>query len=294
MRTTAPRSPLVGGVEHKQALRALATIHSKRYLRHPVFLVTMLLLAGGVVQNVVGSGSDSWEGILTYPLWIGLPGVVIGYRLAVTENKALSLLPSAPVDLRVRTLALYAACAVPVAATGVFMLLNGATTALVGDPTDAFVLRPSTGEIGWVAYVASVGEVLVASFGGAALGVTVGRWLRFPGAGILVAVVLFLIEVVALGAGEGAPTWQDLWARGLNNLMPYGYWKASPEEARVYTTMRPGSPVGHLVYSMALCGLAITAGVLKGAEPAVRTAWRRIGWISLAVAFVAYLWALLG
>lgn len=294
MSTNSSSGPLLGATQHKQVWRALARIHAKRYLRHPLFLATMLLLAGGVVQNALGSGSDSWEGILTYPLWIGIPGVVIGYRLTVTEDKAVSLLPSAPADLRVRTLALYAACAVPVVATMVFMLMNGATTALVGDPTDSFVLRPSTGEIGWLAYVASVGEVCVASFGGAALGVTVGRWLRFPGAGIVVAVVLFLIEVVALGAGEGAPTWQALWARGLNNLMPYGYWKAAPEEARVYTTMRPGSPVGHLVYAMALSGLAVTAGVLKGAEQAVRTAWRRIGWTLLTVACAAYLWALFG
>ena len=294
MSTTSHKAALLGGTGQRRALRTLARFHATRYLRHPLFLVTMLMLIAGVVQNALGSGSDSWEGILTYPLWIGIPGVVIGYRLTVTENKALSLLPSAPVDLRIRTLALYAACMVPVSVTAAFMLANGVVTAVVGDPTNDFVLRPSTGEIGWLGYVATLVEILVASFGGPALGVTVGRWLRFPGAGLLVAVVLFLVEIVALGVGEGAPTWQNLWARGLTNLMPYGYWKASPEEARVYTTMRPGSPVGHALYALALCGLAVTAGVLKDAEPAVRAAWRRIGWTLLALACGTYLWALLG
>jgi hypothetical protein len=58
--------------------------------------------------------------------------------------------------------------------------------------------------------------------------------------------------------------------------------------------MAPGSAVGHVIYAVALCGLAITAGVVMGAPPAVKTTWIRIGGGLMAVAVAAFLWALFG
>lgn len=289
---------LVGGAEQQRVLTSLARIHARRYLRHPLFLLSVALLTLGLVQAFVdpdGAGSQWDDGLLLYPLWLGLLGMVVAYRLTVTEDRALALLPSAPTDQRVRTLALYLACLVPVVTCLAFIGLAAVVNQL-SPASDAynFVLRPGTGEIGWVGYVTSQLEVVVACFGGPALGVTVARWWRFPGAGVLAALILFLVELVVLGLGEGSQFWMSWWARALDNAMPYVYWKAAPEAERLYTTMRPGSPTGHLIYATALCGLAITAGVLRGATPSVRAAWIRVGAVCAGVAVLAYAWALLG
>jgi hypothetical protein len=123
----------------------------------------------------------------------------------------------------------------------------------------------------------------------------VARWLRFAGAGVLAMVVVFLVEFLCLAMGEGANNVGDkVWARGLANLMPYRYWQYQVGADDTYSTMAPGSAVGHVIYATALCGLAITAGVLKGAAPAVKTAWIKVGGTLMAVAVAAYLWALLG
>ena len=241
-----------------------------------------------------GDNGAEWDSTLTFVLWIGLFGLVVGYRLAVTEEHALDVLPSAPTDQRVRTLALFAACLVPVGATVVVMGCYGVANLLVRQSADApFLLRPATGQIGWVDYIASVLEAPVSAFGGAALGIVVARWLRFAGAGVLAMVVVFLVEIVCLAIGETSRVGDELWARALANLMPYRYWFYQSTEG-TYSTMAPGSAAGHVVYATALCGLAITAGVLKGADPAVKTTWMKVGGTLMAVAVAAYLWALLG
>jgi hypothetical protein len=291
---------LVDTAVRKRVLVALAGIHAKRYLRHPVFLVTAALVLSGVLQAIVSPDGDNgadWDATLTFVLWIGLFGVVVGYRITVTEDQALDVLPSAPTDQRVRTLALFAACLVPVGAVVVLMGCYGVVNLLVPQSADApFLLRPDTGQIGWVDYIASVLEAPVSAFGGAALGIVVARWLRFAGAGVLAMVVVFLVEILCLAIGETSIVGDKLWARALANLMPYRYWFYNPDGAdgTYYSTMAPGSAVGHVIYATALCGLAITAGVLKGAAPAVKTAWMKVGGTLMAVAVAAYLWALLG
>jgi hypothetical protein len=297
--TRVDAAGLVDTAERKRVLVALAGIQAKRYVRHPVFLVTAALVLTGVWQAIVSPNGDNgaeWDSTLSFVLWIGLFGMVVGYRLAVTEEKALDVLPSAPTDQRVRTLALFTACLVPVGATVVLMGCYGVANLLVRQSADApFLLRPDTGQIGWVDYIASVLEAPVSAFGGAALGVVVARWLRFAGAGVLAVVVVFLVEFVCMAIGETSITGDKLWARALANLMPYRYWFYNPDGAEgTYSTMAPGSAVGHVIYATALCGLAITAGVLKGATPAVKTAWMKVGGTLMAVAVAAYLWALLG
>jgi hypothetical protein len=297
--TQVDAAGLVDTAERKRVLVALAGIHAKRYVRHPVFVVTAALALLGVIQAIVSPDADNgaeWDSTLSFAIWIGLFGLVVGYRLAVTEEKALDLLPSAPTDQRVRTLALFAACLVPVGATVVLMACYGVANLLVPQSADApFLLRPDTGQIGWVDYIASVLEAPVSAFGGAALGIVVARWLRFAGAGVLAMVVVFLVEILCLAIGETAAVGDTLWGRALANLMPYRYWFYNPDGAEgPYSTMAPGSALGHVIYATTLCGLAITAGVLKGATPAVKTAWMKVGGTLMAVAVAAYLWALLG
>jgi hypothetical protein len=288
---------LVGERAQQRVLLTLARLHAKRYLRHPLYLLGVVLLVGGVLnawRDPDGAGNAWDDGLLYYPVYLGILGLVVAYRLTVTEDRALALLPSAPTDQRVRTLALCLACLVPVVTCLLFMTAIATVNQLVPAGPDApFVLRPDTGEIGWVGYVSTQLEIVVACYGGPVLGIAVARWWRFPGAGVLAAVLLFLVEILALGLGEGGAYWLTWWTRAVDALVPYVYWKAAPGVTG-YTTMRPGSPTGHVLYALALCGLAITAAVLRDASPAVRATWRRVGGVLLTVAAVGYAWALLG
>jgi len=283
--------------QRRQVLGALGRLQARRYARHPVFVVAVLLVLLGIFQAVTAPDADNggeWDATLSFVIWLGLSGVIVGYRLTVTEDKAIDLLPSAPTNQAVRTQALFIACLVPVLATVALMALYGLANLAVPETSAApFHLRPDTGEIGWPDYLASVLEAPVSAFGGAALGVVVARWARVTGAGVLAVILLFLVEVIALGAGEGA-VGDALWARLLVNLMPYRYWAFQGAGDGVYTTMAPGSAVGHIVYAIALCGLAVTAGILKGATGTLRTSWIRTGAILFGIAAVSYLWAVFG
>ncbi len=283
----------------RQVLTALARIHARRFLRHPLYLTGVVLLTGGLVQAYMSPDEPGshWDEIgLSAAMFLGIPGLIVAYRLTVTEEKALSLLPSVPSDQRVRTLALCLACLVPAITILVFLALYAIVNQLSpGVSENPYSLRPGNGTIGWVGYVSSLAEVVVAGFGGAVLGVVTARWLRFPGAGILVAVGLFMVELIALAVGEGGPAvWDAWWVQAFTDLMPWVYWGADVGGDRMYESMRPGSPTGHLVYAVALCGLAVTAAVLKDATAEVKVVWIRRGWVLLGIAAAGYLWAVLG
>jgi len=278
-------------------ITALARIHVVRYLRHPLYILGVLLMTASLYMAYSrpdDAGYD-WDGLgISTGMYLGILGVIVGYRLTVTEEKALTLLPSAPVDQRQRTLALLAACLVPAVTIALFMGLHAIVNQISpGTGAHEFSLRPGDGNIGWVDYIAHLTENVVAGFGAAALGVATARWLRFPGAGILAGVGLFMVEIAALGLGEGGVSaWDSWWAQGINNLMPWVYWGVAPDG--VYDAMRPGSPTGHLIYAVALCGLAVAAAVLKGAGAETRATWMRRAWGLLGLAALGFLWANLG
>ncbi len=275
-------------------LSGLARIQARRYLRHPVYLVSVALLLLGAARHLLtGQIDTAWDQTLNWALWLGIPGVVVGYRLAVTEDRALSLLRSTPTDQRTRTLALYLACLVPVATCLALMVVYG-LVGLVHPPPAGYVVPQAPAQIGWLDYLFAVAEGPVACFGGPVLGVTIGRWVHFPGAGVLAAVALLMVELVALGFGESVPGVGEAWAsRVVVTLQPYVYWGAT-DESRTFTALRPGSPAGHLLYALAMCGLAMTAGLLRGAGPREKARLQRVGGALVAVVAASFLWALLG
>src|SRR4030095_5754490 len=137
--TDIEAAALVDTVDGRRVFFALARRPAKRYVRHPVFLVSVLLTLSGVLPAIVAPDGDNggdWDQTLTFVIWIGLIVWVIVSRLTVTEDKALDLLPSAPTDQRVRTLALFAACVVPVAATVVLMGCYGVANLIVPQSAD--------------------------------------------------------------------------------------------------------------------------------------------------------------
>jgi hypothetical protein len=139
---------------------------------------------------------------------------------------------------------------------------------------------------------------VVAAAGGPLFGIMAARWVRFPGAGVLAAVVLLLPSWATAGAAVEATgrLYENPVALAVSSAMPYTMWMVTDyvDDIGEFIGIRAGSPVGHLLYTVALCGLAVWAAVIKNAVGDVRTRWTRIGWILGATAVVTYLWAWLG
>jgi hypothetical protein len=268
-------------------------VQARRYLRHPLYLVGLALLA-----------ATSWELFTTdqpgfqaasdhfYPaFFLGVFGVIVANRLTRTEDAALALLPSAPMPATTRTLALFGACLVPALTAAVWLLLLVLKFVRVPPPAVATTAYGAWGLTGTL-----LAGSVVACFGGPALGVAVGRWLRFPGAGMLTAVVLVVVVMLgtsaALALSPSAPAWN--W---LGTLMPYSSWEVvDTTDAGVDTWrgLRDGAPFAYLFYTLGLCGLAVWAGVMKDAEGRMRRRWSRFGALLAVATAAAYLLAVLG
>jgi hypothetical protein len=271
-------------------------IQAGRFARHPLFLLGLAFLGLNMLamyDDSPTSPSAASEHVFV-SFFVGVIGLIVAARLTRTEDRALALLPSAPVPATTRTLALVGACFVP-ASVGLLWFAWRLLT---------WVSMPPPGELvaafgGWGPILAfNIGGSVVTCFGGAVLGVAVGRWLRFPGAEVLFALVLCVVVVFMVGGGlaqRSANEWHIVYLTA--TAMPWTDWvliDRTDDLTLDLVGVRDGSPYGHLLYAVGLTGLAIWAAVMKDAEGPERVTWRRRG-AALGVATVLGLaWAIVG
>jgi hypothetical protein len=277
-------------------LTQLARVHARRYARHPLFLIGFLIAIGYTIWDVVddpGFDPNRDGGIHFYSAFlIGVLGLIVAYRLTRTEERALALLPSAPTSQTTRTLALGLSCLVPAIAGGVILVIAVAGWQ-IGEPTYLERWADVVGPAELVAWAITTN--VVACLGAPLLGVAVARWWRFPGAGVVAAILLVAISVVGNTLAQEAmpdpfPLITFVWL-----LSPWAIWlETQASTGLTGEALGSGSPIGHLVYTIGLCGLAIWAAVIKDAEGPERTVWRRNGIIALVVAVGGLVWAVLG
>jgi hypothetical protein len=126
-------------------------------------------------------------------------------------------------------------------------------------------------------------EGVVCAVGGPLVGVMVGRWTRFPGAGLVAVAVLVGWSVLGTLSEAMSATRLSTLAR-LN--VPFTTWVGGPIDNHPWVP--GGSPEWYLAYLTLLCGLAATAAMLHEASGAQRTSLER-ALIVLAVLAVATL-----
>lgn len=266
----------------RSALGPLAWIEAKRFARHPLFLT-------GFVLALLASGGEYGPVELDHgfvpTFFVGIFGLVVAARLTASTRRCEAVVDAAPVSETTRTAALAAACLVP-AAAGLVVAVFFQLVMALHDPRPAYTYGVfTTGERYLILLVLPV----IACLGAPLLGVAVGRWLRFPGAALLVAVALILWGALAgylPSQGMDASTWP---ARILHMLTPYTAWVESNSDdgaSWVPTVVRSltGSPAWFAVWTLALCALAACAALLHGAEGRVRRAVLRASWVAGAVA----------
>ena len=240
------------------ALRSLALLEARRYLRSPIFLIGVGLL---LWTTVVATGDFSQNGGVTDPgdqaflpaFCLGLLGVFVGHQLTRSLEVSGEAIGASPSDGVRRTAALCLACLVP----GVVAL------AWVGWMYLALAVEdiPLSGAISAGARAAMLLSGVVTAVGGPLFGVLVARWLRFPGSALVAVVVLagwVLGSTVALAMPPSrAGTLLHLSA-------PLTAW-SSADRPRSPAWVAGGSPGWYLGYVLLLCGLAATAALLPSA-----------------------------
>ena len=240
------------------ALRSLAALEARRYLRSPLFVLGVALL---VWTTIVSTGDLGQNAATTDPgdldilpaFCLGLLGVFVGHQLTRALDGSAEALGASPSDGVRRTAALCLACLVPgvvaLAWVGWIYLALG-----VGHIPLSATISPG-------ARAATLLTGVVCAVGGPLFGVLVARWVRFPGSALVAAVVLAgwtLLSTVSL-------VWPPSRAGTLLHLSaPLTAW-VSMDSPRSPAWVAGGSPGWYLGYLVLLCGLAATAALLPQA-----------------------------
>lgn len=241
-------------------MRVLTALEARRYARHPLFLagVALLIWQMIVITQDAARAADEVAATLVdvaiYPAFtLGLLGVFVGIHLTRSMARSSEPIEASPTDGVNRVAAMCLACLVPGVVALVWLAWAYAVTAVWPLPATAM---PSS------SIAAIRGAGIVCAVGGPLFGVMVGRWTRFPGAGLLAAFVLFGWVTLSAGAlamsATRMSTLAHVWA-------PFVGWLSADDATEIVPWIAGGSPLWHLVYITALCGLAATAAMLHDA-----------------------------
>jgi hypothetical protein len=229
-------------------LRTLAWVEARRYAQHPLFLLgfALLICSSVAISNDLDATFPDFK--IAGSFCLGVLGVLVGHQLTRSMSRSTDAVAAAPADGVLRTAALCLACLVPGAVGLVWVTWLYLTALATGTPASSL----STAE-----RIAILLTGAVAAVGGPLFGVLVGRWTRFPGAGLVGAVLLMAWSLLSAGA-------VNLAASHLSDVLrlsaPFAFW-TSGETGGGDNWVAGGSPWWHLAYLVLLCGLAATAAM---------------------------------
>ena len=237
---------------------ALAAREMRRFVVNPVFLFAVVMTAWSVWVGrsapVTGLGTGNW-----YPaILLGGFGMMATFWLTRSMRDSEPVVGVTPTTLPARTAALCAVAVVPflcgVLTLFAFLHFHPAGARVYGafsPPAQVAVL---------------VGQIVIPSLGGPLLGVALGRSVRFPGA----ALVLFLVIFGWVNVATFPTLWHPDSAAftALRLFSPFAFFTYMKNVADV-TTWR-GSPWFFLGWQLALCAIAVLAALLRGADGRVR------------------------
>ncbi|MBA2446154.1 MAG: hypothetical protein H0V49_12605 [Nocardioidaceae bacterium] len=243
---------------------ALAQQEARRLLRHPLMMLGFAFFVGtaGVSLFTDNPATAAFSMVDAMPsFYPGVFAILAASLTASRDHRAGSDELVAPLPGRAfeRVLALCLASVAPALLMLIFVLLLHAGYVSQG----VYVDTPNVWHL-------TQGAVTV--LGGCLFGVMVGTWAPTRSAALF-ALVLMVIANLWVNAGGGP---HELF--GLS--MGWGQW-GSPD-GRVWGGLAPGSPMGHVVYLLGLCGMAATAALLRVADR--RTPVVVAGFVSVALA----------
>jgi len=280
MTTLAPARPEAAA--SRATFTALAAREMRRFIVNPVFLLAVVLTAWSTwtFQSAVVPDID---GVNWVPaILLGGFGMMATFWLTRSMRDSEPVVGVTPTTLPARTAALCTVAIVPflcgVLTLFAFLHFHPAGARVYGafsPPAQVAVL---------------VGQIVIPSLGGPLLGVALGRWVRFPGAALVLSLILFGWVNVATFGSLSHPDSAAFTA--LRLFSPFAFFTYMNNAADV-TTWR-GSPWLFIGWQLALCATAVLVALLRGADGRVRFRVTRTLSIVLVVAAILLVLAATG
>ena len=260
---------------------ALAARETRRFVLNPVFLFAVAIT---VYAPWAGPGTvTDIDTANPYPaIFLGGFGMMATYWLTRSMRASEPIVGVTPVTRPARTAALCTVALVPFACGCLallrFVQLIPVSNALYGP------FSPSAR----VAIL--VGQIVIPALGGPLLGVALGRWVRFPGAALVLFLILYgwvtLVTILSMSHPNSA------FVAVLRLFAPFAFFTSTDNGAGV--TAWRGSPWFFLGWQLALCAIAVLVALLRGAEGQVRSRLIRTLAIAAAAAVIMLVLAVTG
>ena len=270
--TLAPARP--EAVAGRATLAALAAREMRRFVVNPVFLFAVVMTAWTTWDGRSASVTEI-DTANPYPaIFLGGFGMMATYWLTRSMRDSEPVVGVTPTTLPARTAALCAVAIVPflcgVLTLFAFLHFHPAGSRVYGafsPPAQVAVL---------------VAQIVIPSLGGPLLGVALGRWVRFPGAALVLFLVIFGWLNVATIPSFFHPDSAAFTA--LRLFSPFAFFTSTDNGGDV--TAWRGSPWFFIGWQLALCAIAVLVALLRGAEGRVRFRVTRTLQIVLVVAAI--------
>jgi hypothetical protein len=245
-------------VAGRAALVPLAVRELRRFVLNPVFLSGVAMAAWWAWA--VPRADTEIDELIGYPaIFLGGFGMAATYWLTRSMRASEPVAAVTPVTRPARTTALCGVAIVPLLC-GVLTLVLFLRVYPVGD----VVFGPFSPS---ARIAVLIGQIVVPSLGGPLLGVALGRWVRFPGAALVLFLVIFgwveLVTILAIWHPDSAPI------AVLRLFSPFAFFTLHADAGGV--TAWRGSPWFFIGWQLALCAIAVLVALLRGAEGPVRS-----------------------
>jgi hypothetical protein len=278
--TLVPTPP--GVVSGRGTVAVLAVREARRFVLNPLFLLAVAMVAPLAWATPDTTLTEIDEAVWWPATFLGGFGMMATFWLTRSMHASEPILAVAPVPRTTRTAALCSVAIVPFACGVITLLLFLHAYPVTGPAYGAFSQSARLAIL--------VGQIVVPTLGGPLLGVALGRWVRFPGAGFVLFLVLFgwgnLVTFPSLTHPDSTPLVV------LRLFAPFAFFTVHTDAGQVMAWR--GSPWFFLGWQLALCTIAVLVALLRGAEgPARRRIVRALGIVAAAGA-ILLVWAALG
>jgi hypothetical protein len=259
---------------------ALAKVEVRRYATHPVFLVGAALWAVTTAIGVHNAKDDVYAPPMSAAVFLGLFGVVVGFRLTRSLERAAEAVDVAPASLQERVGALLLASLLP----GALGLVSAVVCLTVPDVAGDWVHGTwSGGERAAIVLAMAAGAAL----GGPLLGVMAARWLHFPGAVVVPVVAVSAWGIV--GNGWTANNQDSLGWLLVRLFSPFAFFTTLDTDGGTHRVESwRGNPWFFLLWVLLLCAFAAVVALLKDAEGAAAASLRRALVVVVVLALASF------
>ena len=235
---------------------ALAVRETRRFVLNPIFLFAVAITVAALWASRGAAVNDIDNANWVAAIFLGGFGMMAAFGLIRSMRASEPVTGVTPVTLPARTAALCAVAVVPFAC-GCLALLRFVQLIPVSSPLYG-PFSPSA------RVAVLVGQIVVPALGGPLLGVALGRWVRFPGAALVLFLLLYgwvsLVTILSMSHQNST------FVAVLRLFAPFAFftYTGDTNSAGNAVTAWRGSPWFFICWQLALCAIAVLVALLRG------------------------------